>query len=260
MTINWLNLNLNLNLHTQHHACWCSGDFRSHSINRHGIDVSISWSQPETNYLRDIKNFGVFNIHWLCEYINRCVLYWFSFRLTMFNQTWFIFAGPFIVIIITVNVGCAYCHRERLQDKLRMTRNALLRATDSRQCQRSCNTNCCGCALWHAIRQLRSHGFQQNVQQHGHDDSTDIEHTSWERHMENQWQEEQDSSNDNQIATDNILPPPPSYESIFSRQTSLPAYNSIQVQSVTASGLNEASYAFVWIVNGDILPTEDDLG
>ena len=25
-------------LHSQYHACWCSGDFRSQGINRHGID------------------------------------------------------------------------------------------------------------------------------------------------------------------------------------------------------------------------------
>ena len=25
-------------LHNQYHACWCSGDFRSQGINRHGID------------------------------------------------------------------------------------------------------------------------------------------------------------------------------------------------------------------------------
>ena len=25
-------------LHKQHHACWCTGDFRSQSISRHGID------------------------------------------------------------------------------------------------------------------------------------------------------------------------------------------------------------------------------
>ena len=32
-------------LHGQYHACWCSGDFRSQGINRHGIDPK-SWNIP----------------------------------------------------------------------------------------------------------------------------------------------------------------------------------------------------------------------
>ena len=26
-------------IHSQNHACWCFGDFRSQGINRHGIDL-----------------------------------------------------------------------------------------------------------------------------------------------------------------------------------------------------------------------------
>ena len=32
-------------LHSQYHACWCSGDFRSQGISRHGIDPQ-SWNIP----------------------------------------------------------------------------------------------------------------------------------------------------------------------------------------------------------------------
>ena len=47
---NWIKLTLEQQyvlsvLHSQYHACWCSGDFRSQCISRHSIDLK-SWNIP----------------------------------------------------------------------------------------------------------------------------------------------------------------------------------------------------------------------
>ena len=42
-------------LHSQYHACWCSGDFRSQSISKHGIDLkSQNIPSPASKELKDI--------------------------------------------------------------------------------------------------------------------------------------------------------------------------------------------------------------
>ena len=55
-------------LHSQHHACWCTGDFSRQCISRRGIDPQI-WN------ILFLASEGLISQHWLDRY-HKCIATW----------------------------------------------------------------------------------------------------------------------------------------------------------------------------------------
>ena len=79
-------------LHWQCHACWCSGDFRSHGITRHGIITSNTVAQDLPCHI--LSHCDLSAIIWQIRNnytlaINICTIIWLSLNIyTIFFYLW----------------------------------------------------------------------------------------------------------------------------------------------------------------------------
>ena len=90
--------------HNQFHTCWCSGDFRSHGISRHGINPqSGNILSPASKELR-LGSFWCSHNGWIvtmAEFISSQMLYW-----------WMSFTRQLILDIMQFDVTQFYIHLE----------------------------------------------------------------------------------------------------------------------------------------------------
>ena len=126
----WMKLSLEQHymlyvLHSQYHACWCTGDFRSQCISRHDIDLqSRNIPSPASEELRWVWN-------WLCQsgtqiFCHRHYLYTLSFLMDLQYPEKYFCLWPYMShnnddMIAFVNIAILICLNERREINLEVT-------------------------------------------------------------------------------------------------------------------------------------------